>query len=326
MSTTAIETARCYMGVFGRYGICQYIRSDNGSAFVNETIKHLTALLHITPKYSIAYRAQSNGIIERANAEITRHLRVLCMEFSASENWSDYLPMVARIINSSVNPDTGISPAMLVFGNRVQLDRGILLPFSDVSHATTEVEYVNDLYKVQTALIERHQIHLAEMVDARVKDNIAALDVDIFVPGEYVMMSYVDRAPTKLHMKWRGPLRVMSGLHGVYTCMDLCTHQFMEVHQDRLKKFIVGTGVDPQVVAAQGAHEFVVESLKQHRFTAAKESIHSIEFLVHWEGYEDSEDTWEPWDNVKKCSAVDSYFTLYPALRKKLRIVLSKKS
>jgi hypothetical protein len=92
MDTSAKETARCYMSVFGRYGICQFIRSDNGSAFVNETIKHLTALLHITPKYAIAYRAQSNGIIERANAEITRHLRVLCMEFNASGEWSDYLP------------------------------------------------------------------------------------------------------------------------------------------------------------------------------------------------------------------------------------------
>mmetsp|Transcript_16517 Transcript_16517/g.24000 ORF Transcript_16517/g.24000 Transcript_16517/m.24000 type:complete len:116 (+) Transcript_16517:1029-1376(+) len=38
-------------------------------------------------------------------------------------------PFIQRIINSSVESSIGVSPAQLLFGNAIDLDRGILTPF-----------------------------------------------------------------------------------------------------------------------------------------------------------------------------------------------------
>ena len=42
--------------------------------------------------------------------------------------WSDVLPLVQRIMMAEPNDVIGVSPAQLLFGNSIQLDRGIFLP------------------------------------------------------------------------------------------------------------------------------------------------------------------------------------------------------
>jgi hypothetical protein len=41
------------------------------------------------------------------------------------KRWYDILPLVQRIMMAEPNEVTGVSPAELLFGNMVQLDRGI---------------------------------------------------------------------------------------------------------------------------------------------------------------------------------------------------------
>ena len=44
------------------------------------------------------------------------------------KRWSDELPLVQRIMMAEPNEVIGVSPAQLLFGNLIQLDRGIFLP------------------------------------------------------------------------------------------------------------------------------------------------------------------------------------------------------
>ena len=44
------------------------------------------------------------------------------------KRWSDVLPLVQRIMMAEPNEVIGVSPAQLLFGNSIQLDRGIFLP------------------------------------------------------------------------------------------------------------------------------------------------------------------------------------------------------
>ena len=54
---------------------------------------------HIT----LAYSKQENGIVERSNKEILRHLKAIIYERDILTRWSRYLPMVQRIINSTIS-------------------------------------------------------------------------------------------------------------------------------------------------------------------------------------------------------------------------------
>ena len=60
--------------------------------------------------------------------------------------------------------------------------------------------------------------------------------------------------------------------------------------------------------------EYIVEHLHGHRKRSgrrrASNRLVDLEFLVHWEGFEDAEDTWEPYEGIKHLDAFKSYAQL----------------
>eukprot|EP01035_Chromulina_nebulosa_P024732 gene24732-32211_t len=66
---------------------------------------------------------EENGIVERANKEVLRHLRSIIFDKNILREWGDYLPMVQRIINAQVHESIGVSPIELLYGNAISLDR-----------------------------------------------------------------------------------------------------------------------------------------------------------------------------------------------------------
>ena len=134
-SLTAADAAKTFMEVFGRYGAPKFLRSDNGTQFVAELISELLKLLGIDCQLTLAYHPEANGIVERANGEVMKHLRALANEFVVKDDWATFLPLVQRIVNASPHSSTGIAPARLLFGDLISLNRGLLVPFESVDEA-----------------------------------------------------------------------------------------------------------------------------------------------------------------------------------------------
>jgi len=124
---TAKYAARVLINHLGRYGAPEYLRSDRGTQFVNETIAELLKLVGTEHELTLAESKEENAIVERANKEVMRHLRGILLDNRVHTEWSIYLPLVQRIMNASVHSSIGMSPAQLVFGNAVTLDKGIFL-------------------------------------------------------------------------------------------------------------------------------------------------------------------------------------------------------
>jgi hypothetical protein len=74
---------------------------------------------------TLAYSSQENAIVERNHKEINRPLRALTFDTSTVNDYQQLLPFVQRILNSSYNQRTKISPADLLFGNSLDLSGGI---------------------------------------------------------------------------------------------------------------------------------------------------------------------------------------------------------
>jgi hypothetical protein len=55
-----------------------------------------------------AYSSEENGIVERANEEVLRHLRALLFDSGVHDKWSfEQLPLVQRIMNTVEKTSTG---------------------------------------------------------------------------------------------------------------------------------------------------------------------------------------------------------------------------
>ena len=158
--TTALSAARALLQFFGKFGNPRQIVSDNGSQYVNTLIKEFLMLIGTEHVLTMAYSKEENGLVERANKEVMRHLRAIIYDRRIIAAWRDYVPIVERIINAEVHSSIGVSPAQLVFGNAINLDRGL---FSEKPHLPVEEskmsEWTSKMLKAQAALVLLAKTH-----------------------------------------------------------------------------------------------------------------------------------------------------------------------
>ena len=103
------------------------VHTDRGTAFHNEIIEELLRMTGVEQSLTTAYSSEENGIVERANQEVLRHLNAILFDSRVHDRWSfEQLPMVQRIMNTVEKTSTGVTPAQLMLNNSVQLSKQIL--------------------------------------------------------------------------------------------------------------------------------------------------------------------------------------------------------
>ena len=127
-SLEAIHTARMLIRHVGLFGCPSQIVSDRGTHFTAEIIRELMQMLGTEHVLTLAASKQENAAVENANKRAQEFLRTMLFDNRIIPRWSDVLPLVQRIMMAEPNEVIGVSPAQLLFGNSIQLDRGIFLP------------------------------------------------------------------------------------------------------------------------------------------------------------------------------------------------------
>ena len=319
-STGAEECARAVIQHIGTFGAPNRVVSDGGSQLDNKCISQMLNLLtsvyglDVIRHVNTPYSSEESGIVERCNKEVMRMLRAIVFEQRRGNDWEVVLPFVQRICNAEVVESMGYSPAELIFGTAINLDRNVLTPnkTSECDHSTLS-PYVKKLVEVQ-----QHAVTVAARIQSLVDaDHIAkrgARDITEFKVGSYVLVAYPDkglgkRPPTKLMMNWRGPMLVVASRGSDYTVEDLSTHRPTILHASRLKPFRHdATRVDPKDVAAKEIHEFYVGEILDHRPRGQARPLRGgLAFKVRWLGYDESDDSWEPWAELRSNSIVHAY-------------------
>ncbi len=100
--------------VIPRFGIPSEISSDNGSAFIQKTVKQVLQQLRIKQRLGWIYHPQSQGMVERLNGTLKAKLNKICE--STKLNWIDALPLALMSYRMQTNRNTHLTPHEMLTG------------------------------------------------------------------------------------------------------------------------------------------------------------------------------------------------------------------
>ena len=293
---TAMSAAQALLLCVGTFSVPSQLISDNGTQYVAQVITDLLTLMgtqHITITLG---SHQENNFVERANKEVNRRLREFCFDRGIFNRWSQVLPIVQRIFNSDIKEALGVSRAQVLFGNALDLDRGILLQYTASPTTSTLSEWT-------ASMLEAQRVLLQTAYDKQLISNRKHLDQDLalteFPVGSYVLVSYELKPPDKLHTHYQGPLKVVASRGSIYSLQNLVTEVIRDYHISRLQPFYYDpSDTDPMHIAMKDNQLFVVDQILDMQGNP-NASRRLLSFKVRWAGLSADHDTWESYANLR---------------------------
>lgn len=318
------NAVRPLLNYVGRYGVPSIVRTDNGSQF-KDIFHAMLKRLGVRHDTITPHSHEENALVERVNKEVMRHLRPLILDNpTIKDNWSDALPLVQRILNSSVNSSIGVAPATVVFGTGINLDRNLLKTSepSPLDGITSQSGWVEKMSQLQAEIIhaaqrqqdKTHKEHLfpQEKVPRKPKKVAKPPPLTEFQDRDMVLVAYPDgglgrRPPHKLLTRLKGPYQVVNHVGSTYTIRNLVTLKTENVFVGQLRPFLYDPNrVIPRHIALQELAMYDIDRIVAHKgdLNGPKSQIF---FKVRWAGYSSEEDTWEPWNGVFRTTATATY-------------------
>jgi hypothetical protein len=301
--------AQAMLEIFCRYGVPRYVRADGAGQFSSSgAIKAFYELTGITTKTTLPYHPSSNGMVERANAEISKHARAILYDNNRPPaTWLQDLPLVRRILNSSYHSSIGCSPHELLWGGRGDLDRGLFRGSSggDAATSKTATEWLADIRRRPDEYELRSIKHL-EKVDQKKKDKEAKKTTK-FEKDELVLVEYARRMG-KLTPRRMGPYRVVRQTGNVVTLTNLITNENVNYPAERLRLFDSSRTPDLVAEAGRDQQEWHVREVIDHHLVGYDEHLpQDQEYHVRWHGYDDAVVTIETFEALKDTEALQRY-------------------
>ena len=123
----------------------------------------------------------------------------------------------------------------------------------------------------------------------------------------------------KLSTKFRGPYKITEVQdNNNYKCLNIVTNRQDVYHIGELHQFYPKPGDSPTEFAFYTSgdnQENTVEFIVSHRNLQNSKRLRDLEFLVHWLGFPDSEDSWEPYSGLNKVHQLSVYAAQHPELK-----------
>jgi transposase InsO family protein len=315
---TAPPAAKALINHFATFSQPSQIIHDNGSQFKNELLTEMLELTGVQQVPILAYSSEENGMVERANREVMRHLRAIIFDKNIITDWESHLPQVKRIMNSSKHLSTGVSPSQLLFGNAIQLDPCILEPRIINKESKDKLsKWAAHMLKAQDSLISiakrLQKKRDEEYMDKATENQLSRPHEQNFGIGTYVLVEYKSSKywkgpPNKLMTNKRGPLKIIAIDKDVVTLENLVTRRNEKIHISNLTPFIFNPlAIDPLDVARKDYHStFIIEKILEHKGSKTLTKS-KWDFKVRWLGYNETDDLWIPYSEVRDNALFHDY-------------------
>ena len=303
--TSSESAAKAILQWISRFGTPSQILSDNGTQYHNEMINQLCLLTGTQQLLTMPYSKEENSMVERANREATRYLRDICYLRKDKDNWSEYLPIAQRIMNSLDKEITGYAPSDLLYAGAIQLNKHIFLQSQEIQNikSITIDQWLKDKYEFQKEAISKAEQRQRDH-DINHTTTKETGSRTIYAKGDKVLKAYPPNTtggngkPSKLYHNFTGPFTVEEVISDeMYHLRNSSGRLIQNVSVHLLKPFEYDHArLNPDEEALYDNEEYDVERIISHRGSFTKKK--SLQIEVKWIGYEQT--TWVPWKNVMK--------------------------
>jgi transposase InsO family protein len=299
-----------------RYGcVPSYIRSDQGSHFMNKVTQNLCRRLGIKQHFTTPYCPWANGSVEIVNKTMIEAFTTIILERNMKpDDWPYLLPIVMSIINGTKSDRLGDHAPLQVFQG-VTIDSPLdlcYLPYKEaivdrlhtldmsanarIAHAVKTLrESLERIHEISTATKQKFQAmrEKSYLLNNGIQHAHVLVDFQI---GDYVLVALpTQKAKHKLRAVWRGPFQITQQMEPyVYQVRHLITDALTESHITRIK-FYADKEVDmevPQILNHITNEEFdgyIVDQIISSRLHQNDQQL-----FVSWKGLHPFENTWEP--------------------------------
>ncbi|KAG9392718.1 hypothetical protein J8273_5977 [Carpediemonas membranifera] len=265
--------------------------ADNGSQFASTEFHAWARETGARVNHTTPYYHEENGVVERWNKEVNRHLRCEMYE-RQTRRWKGLLPSIQNIINSARSRATGSSAWRLVVadGTRATVDKLKEQRMEEVEAARRMIQNEENRRRnmEQTAAKKKQdsQKRAADIQRQHPESRVAA--------GYWVFVDRDAEIRKKYDLKWRGPLMVVRKVPGKansYVVRDPETKKTYQKHVSHLK---VAEGEwseeKAKVACALDRSQAYIKKIVDWRIR--RDANRTPEVRCRWLGFEASEDTW----------------------------------
>jgi hypothetical protein len=284
--------------VFVRFGMPTSIVSDRDPRFTSNFWRAFVKLLGTELAMSTAYHPQSDGQTERMNRTMEDMLRGFVGPRQG--DWCRYLSMVEFAYNNSIQASTVQTPFFLNHGRHPLTPLSSVVPARSVNPSVSEwVEGLQTALSSAKSNLASAQQRQKTYADKRRRDHP-------FQVGDQVLLAARKNqlAPglsSKLSAKYFGPFEIVAavGTRAFKLNLPGTVNIHPVFHVSQLKPYVsssapVPVTTPPPLYTDKRGGVYAVETI-----LAKKRVGKEWKYLVKWTGYDDSENTWEPFSHVR---------------------------
>ena len=307
--------AQLYMDhIYRWFGLPTKVISDRDPRFTSHFGRALSQKLGIQQNLSTAFHPQTDGLSERKNQWVEQYLRLVTS--ASPEDWTHWMAIATAVHNNRRNATTGLSPNEVLFGYEAEL-----IP-KDTPPANNEAaqQRAEALTEKRAQAIDA--INEAAKTGKTIPSQFRVGD-QVWLEATHLKLRY---QKTKLAPKRYGPFKVTKeispvayqvmlptswGIHNVFHASLLSPYHETTAHGPNFSR--------PPPDLIEGEEEYEVERVVHHRnYGRAR----TLQYLVKWKGYPDSDNTWEPADQVHAPELIEEYHRRQGKANKSLRQAL----
>jgi len=295
--------AAVWLDIFTTFGFPKIVQSDNGTEFVNKTVKTMLDAAKIEQRFISPYHPRANGVAERAVQTVTRVVSKMLM--GIKHNWDVYVPFAQYCINQKISERHRYRPFEVVFGRQANAfadysDTIIPVAFepSSAEHEQVIAEIREHVKFMQEQMFPEVASKSRAKADKTAKSfNKKKRTMDTIPINTFVMVRDNLRK-SKLEPANKGPYKVV-GMNkgGAYVLEDnegqLFPHNFPP-------SALISLSTHPTF--DQDSYE--IEAILNHQ-----ETDDGMRYLVRWKHYSPEHDSWEPEENFDDYGVIHHYWS-----------------
>jgi len=306
--------------VFRHHGMPRSIVSDRDPKFTAELWSEFHKRLGTKLNMSTANHPETDGQTENVNRTLEDMIRAYVSPYH--DDWDEHLVSFEFAYNDSLHPSTGYTPFYLNHGRHPLTPLTLFCKLDEDNSPPSVKAYAAQLRAdVQNAraAMTAAQARQAKYANQHRRDCVFEVGDKVWLSASHLRLPAAANVRRKLQPRFYGPYRISEVISRVAYRLDLPQNFKIHpvIHISHLKAYADGSKAFPDRPAYQSPpppevlndeEYFPIDAIRNHRGSGQR-----LQYLVHWAGYGEDENTWLSLSRLKADMTPESLQSLLDA-------------